>query len=183
MENTNVKENVAAGIVGAFLFSLVGGVLWYVLYQVGFMAGLSGFVGVVCAMKGYAIFAKKESKKGVIISIIISILVMVIAWYMCLATDVYKAYQEWYKEGYVDFTITFTESVRGAYLFLSEQEIGPSYFGDLAIGLLLCVVGCWSDVKNAFAKVKSQNQNGYEQMLGQTTQNTEVISQIQEEQM
>ena len=29
--NTEVKENVVAGIVGAFLFSLVGGVLWFVI--------------------------------------------------------------------------------------------------------------------------------------------------------
>lgn len=171
MYNTDVKENVLAGIVGAFLFSLVGGVLWYVLYQVGFMAGISGFVGVVCALKGYEFFAKKESRKGVIISVLVSIFVMIIAWYLCLATDVYKAYQEWYANGDIDYTITFVEAVRGAYIFLSEPEIAPSYFGDLAIGLLLCVVGCWKDVINAFRSASIQSQPMYNQQMSQQMEN------------
>ena len=160
-----------AGIVGAFLFSLVGGVLWYVLYQIGFMAGISGFVGVVCAMKGYAFFAKKESRKGVIISVLMSIFVMVIAWYLCLSTDVYKAYQEWYENGEIDFTVSFIEAVRGAYIFLSEPEIAPSYFGDLAIGLLLCVVGCWKDVINAFRSAGAQSQPAYNQPMSHPVEN------------
>ena len=55
------SENVLAGTVGAFLFALVGGVLWYVLYQIGFLAAISGIVGVICAIKGYSFFAKRES--------------------------------------------------------------------------------------------------------------------------
>ena len=69
-ENTDVRENVVAGIVGAFLFSLAGGVLWFVIYLFGFIAGISGLVGAVCAIKGYSIFAKKESMKGIVISVI-----------------------------------------------------------------------------------------------------------------
>ena len=52
MDNkTNVvNENVIAGIVGAFLFSLVGGVMWFVIYNLGFIAGISGLVGAVVAL-------------------------------------------------------------------------------------------------------------------------------------
>ena len=49
---TTANENVLAGVVGAFLFSLVGGILWFVLYQIGYVASVSGLVGVVCAVKG-----------------------------------------------------------------------------------------------------------------------------------
>ena len=45
---TETKENVLAGAVGAFLFSLVGGILWFLLYQIGFLAAVSGLIGVVC---------------------------------------------------------------------------------------------------------------------------------------
>jgi hypothetical protein len=61
---TEIKENVLAGIVGAFLFSLVGGALWFILYMVGFIAGISGLVGVVCAVKGYSFFSKKKALRG-----------------------------------------------------------------------------------------------------------------------
>ena len=69
VESAPVKENVLAGAVGAFLFALVGGVLWFVLYLVGFFAGISGLVGAVCAVKGYSLFSKKESVKGIVIAI------------------------------------------------------------------------------------------------------------------
>ena len=62
-----IKENVVAGIVGAFLFALAGGAVWFGLYMVGFIASISGLVGAVCAIKGYSVFAKKESVKGIII--------------------------------------------------------------------------------------------------------------------
>ena len=54
------QENVLAGVVGAFLFSLVGGILWFVLYQIGYLAAVSGLVGVICAVKGYTFFANKK---------------------------------------------------------------------------------------------------------------------------
>ena len=61
MNNEKIRENVVAGIVGAFLFSLAGGILWFLLYLMGFVAGISGLVGAVCAVKGYSVFSKKES--------------------------------------------------------------------------------------------------------------------------
>ncbi|MBO5914066.1 MAG: hypothetical protein J6Q72_01845, partial [Clostridia bacterium] len=105
------EENVLAGIVGALLFSLAGGIVWFLLYQIGFLAAISGIIGVVCAIKGYAIFGKRESVKGVIISTVLAFLVIVAAWYLCLSYDVYKAYQDWFANGEVDFTLTFAESV------------------------------------------------------------------------
>ena len=44
------QENVFAGAVGAFLFALAGGIVWFILYLLGFLAAISGIVGVVCAI-------------------------------------------------------------------------------------------------------------------------------------
>lgn len=148
------KENVVAGIVGAMIFSLAGGVLWFVLSQVGFYSAISGVVGVVCANIGYRLFAKGESLKGVIISVIAAIAAMIIAWYLCLSLDCYNAFKDWYANGEIDYTITFAQAVRGAYLFLSEPEIARPYLGDLAIGLLLCAVGAFRFVKNSIARYR-----------------------------
>lgn len=149
------EENVLAGIVGAFLFSLVGGIIWFVLYQIGFIAAISGIIGVVCAIKGYTVFGKRESLKGVIISTVVAFLVIVLAWYLCLSYDVYQAYQDWYANGEVDFTLTFFESIANAHLFLAETEIAIAYLKDLGIGLLLCIVGAFAHVKSAIGKAKS----------------------------
>ena len=148
------KENVIAGLVGAFLFVLLGGVLWFIIYQFGFLSAISGLVTVVCANFGYRTFAKTISLKGVIISSIIAVLVIGIAWYMALSYDVFKAFKQWYDAGEVAYTVTFPEAVRGAYVFLQEPEIAGSYFKDLAIGVILCIVGAFSFVKNAVRAAK-----------------------------
>lgn len=76
-DTDQVKENVAAGIAGAFLFSLAGGIIYFILYLIGITASISGLVGVICAIKGYSIFAKRESKRGVLIAVVASLLVIV----------------------------------------------------------------------------------------------------------
>ena len=154
--NELVQENVLAGIVGAFLFALAGGVLWFVLYLIGFMASISGLVAAICAIKGYSVFAKKESTKGIIISVVIALLVMVIAWYCGLSYDIVQAYQLWFESGEIDYTINFFDAIRNAHLFLADPEIGIGYFADLGITILLCAVGAGSYVVNKIKNAKAQ---------------------------
>lgn len=150
------QENVLAGVVGAFLFALAGGIVWFVLYLIGFLAAISGIVGVVCAIKGYEIFAHKESKKGIIISVIMAAVVLVIAWYFTLAYDICTVYKAWYEAGDVDFTLTFAESLRAAPEFLKQPEILRGYLIDLGLGLLFCVAGSFGYIKVALTRVKAK---------------------------
>ena len=154
-EQQNIHENVLAGIVGAFLFSLAGGALWFLLYMVGFIAAISGLVGAICAIKGYSVFAKKESVKGIVISVIISLIVMVIAWYFCLAYDIYTVHMEWFEAGEIDFTYTFFESVRVAPIFLEDPTIRGAYVKDLVLGLAFCIIGGGSYVVNKIKNAKA----------------------------
>ena len=158
--NTDVKtkeENVLAGTVGAFLFSLAGGALWFGMYMLGFLAGISGLIGVVCAIKGYSVFAKKESTKGIIISTLMAFAVLVVAWYFCCAYDIYTVHIEWYEMGEIDFKVTFAEAVSAVPFYLTDKEVGPAYIGDLAIGLLLGLVGAGSYVVSKFKNNKNKN--------------------------
>ena len=154
-EQQTIHENVLAGIVGAFLFSLAGGALWFLLYMVGFIAAISGLVGAICAIKGYSVFAKKESVKGIVISVIISLIVMVIAWYFCLAYDIYTVHMEWFEAGEIDFTYTFFESVRVAPIFLEDPTIRGAYVKDLVLGLAFCIIGGGSYVVNKIKNAKA----------------------------
>lgn len=155
MEHVDVYENKVAGACGALLFALGGGVVYFLLYQMGFISALSGLIGVVLAMKGYAIFAKKESVTGVVISAIMTLLVIVLAWYLCYAKDLYDAYQEWFANGEIDFTITYAEAVQNGYIFFDEPEILSAYVKDLVMSLLFCAVGCFSNVHSAIKAQKA----------------------------
>ena len=125
------KENVLAGIVGAFLFSLVGGLLWFLLDRVGFIAGISGIVGVIAANRGYSFFAKATSKKGIILSTVIALLVLVLAWYLCFSLDLAQAYEMWFENGEVDYLPTYFECVANGYYILpiprSHSVTSPTF--------------------------------------------------------
>ena len=172
-EESQIKENVVAGIVGAFLFSLAGAVVYFLLYLVGYVASISGLVGAVCAVKGYALFSKKESKKGIVISAIIAVLVMVLAWYFCLAYDIYDAYKLAFEAGEIDFSLTLVESIRYAPIFLEDPEIASASYGNLALGLLFCLLGSGSYV---FNKIKSgkNSKKGQQEAIDPTAQQTEI---------
>ncbi|MBQ6552458.1 MAG: hypothetical protein IJL83_02420 [Clostridia bacterium] len=150
------KENVIAGIVGAFLFSLAGGLAWFLFYLAGIIAAVSGLIGVVLAIKGYKLFAKKESIKGIIIASIIAFAVLVLAWYLCLGKDVYDAYQAWYKEGEIDFTLSFSESIKAVPTFLKEPEIAAAYIKDLLLGLGFALIGSIGTIITSVKGVKAK---------------------------
>ncbi len=156
-QNETVKtENVFAGIVGAFLFSLVGGLVWFLFYLIGFFSGFSGLIGVILAIKGYQLFAKKESVKGIIISSVIAFLVLVLAWYLCFGKDIYDAFQEWYKAGEVDTTLTYFESLRAVPAFLTDSEVGPQYIKDLIIGLVFALIGALGTIITSIKNIKAK---------------------------
>lgn len=169
-QESEVKENVLAGIVGAFLFSLAGAAVYVLLNMIGYIASISGLVGAVCAVKGYSVFSKKESKKGIVIAAIISVLVIVLAWYFCMAYDLYDAYKSFYEAGETDFYYTFGEAVQVAPLFLAEPEIARAYLGDLALSLLFCLLGCGSYV---FTKLKNAGSKNAEQPKVEVTEPTD----------
>ena len=120
-----------------------GGILWFVLYRAGYLASISGLVGVFCAVKGYTVFAKtkNESKLCMILSAVISVAVLVLAWYLCVGYDIYLAYQDWFAAGEVDFTLTFGESMETIPYFFEESEILASYLKDPGLGLLFAGIG------------------------------------------
>ena len=151
------RENVVAGIVGAFLFSLAGGVLWFVIYMVGFVAAISGLVGVICAIKGYALFAKKESIKGIIISSVIALGVIVLAWYFSIGYEIYNSYQELFMAGESDFTVTFFESMRLIPTFFDIPEVRSACLRDLLLGLVFCIVASVSYIINKIRSAKAAN--------------------------
>ena len=57
------KENVLLGIVGALLFSLAGTVTYFVLYQLGYLAALSGIVAVICACTATSFSQRARAKR------------------------------------------------------------------------------------------------------------------------
>ena len=73
-QESQKKENIVGGIVGALLGSLLGALSILILSQMGYVAAVSGAIMAVCVLKGYDMLGGKLTKKAILISVIIMIL-------------------------------------------------------------------------------------------------------------
>ena len=126
------SENVLGGIVGACIFSLGGCLLYFLVYQLGYIAAICGIATYVLAAFGYQLFSgRKETSKGMIISLVITLLAL--AEYLCIAYEVYYAYR-------LDYDITFFDAVNAVPSFLTDPEysdLRSSVISDVVFSYLL----------------------------------------------
>ena len=96
------RENVPAGIVGAFLGSLIGVACAVLIGQLGYVASISGLVMAVCALKGYELLGGSLTKKGALISTLLILAMTYLAhrliWAVAVADalhdGIFEAFQE-----------------------------------------------------------------------------------------
>lgn len=90
---SEVKENVLLGTVGALIGCIIGAVLIVVLSYMGYMASISGLVMGICALKGYTLLGKKMSVKGIVITAVLMIVTVLVShmvgWGLAVA-EVYE---------------------------------------------------------------------------------------------
>ena len=153
VSENNFRENVILGIVGALLFSLIGGVVYFLLNLIGYIAAISGFVAVYCAILGYKLFAKGLSKKGIIVSVIIAAVIITVSWYLCFCSDMLNYYEALSDYGKLNGEPpTFIEYLPHSF---KDLAVNPMMFLELILSLVLGAVGCVSYVKGLFGSVKT----------------------------
>lgn len=134
--------NIIAGVVGAFLFSLIGGLLYFAIYQCGYIAGIVGLVIFVLANFGYNLFSKnKGSIAGLVVSIIVTVVMIFLAEYFCLSFEIYQTFK-------TEADITFFDAVRATPDFLSEPEVSKAFLGDLAIAYIFSFIASIGSIIN-----------------------------------
>lgn len=140
-ELSEQNEKVAAGIIGAILFSLIGGALYIALYKIDIFSPVSGIAAVILSIVGFRLFGKKPSLKSVFIPMIITIAVMVLAIYLTLAWDAYSVYAIWYENGEAEHSITAGQALLYGYQFLADPGILAYYIKQFGLTVLFCIVG------------------------------------------
>ena len=134
-------ENFVAGIVGALLGSLIGVATIVILGQLGYVAAISGIIMAVCALKGYEMLGGYLSKKGIIASVLIMIVMVYFGnrldWAVWSAgyyedLGVFEAFQilpDLFAEGYL-YIEDFYTNLAMVYLFTAIGVI-PTVIGIL----------------------------------------------------
>ena len=134
-----IPERVGGGTVAALVYALLGGALWLGLHYVDFWAWLGALVAVRCAVKGYENVARRLSYKGIVLATVMALLVLAIAWYLCLSDDVYQAHIALLEAGKTGYRITFWDAMTRAYTNLLDPATAWVGWRDLVIGGALCV--------------------------------------------
>lgn len=144
-------ENVLAGVVGGFLFSLIGVALYFAIYQVGVIAGIVGLAIFFLTGVGYDLFAKtkgRKSKARLLTCIAATVVMIFVAEYLSVSYAIYDAYKGW--------GISFFDAVAAVPDFLEEPEISEAMISDLAFAYLFGGAAVISEIvtKKKAEKVK-----------------------------
>ena len=139
------RENVIAGIVGAFIGALLGAGCIILISQLGYIASVSGLVLAICTLKGYELLAGKLSGKGIAISIVLMLATPYLAdridWAIFLM-------QEW-----AEYGVTFGEAFA---IFPELLKDGTVEMGAYIKNLLMiygfALIGAFSVVHNSLKK-------------------------------
>ncbi len=153
------KEKVWLGILGAFLLSLIGGGIWCGFLWIDIFRPVCGIAIVVFAIIGYRVFTKKNSTKGLVISILVSLFTVVLTNYFVLVIEVYYSFKQWYADGQYFTKISFFEAIRGSYQFLSEASIRAEVLRDLGLGVAFLLLGAFPFIVDAIKRHRNQPYN------------------------
>ena len=147
VEMSNTKESVVAGVVGAFLGSVIGVIT---IIQLGYVAVISGLVMGVCTVKGYEMLGKKMSTKGIIICSIVMIIMTYFGekldWMITMMTE-------------ADFSLS--EASFYFWDILEYADATSSFIGDLALVYLFTAGGAVPTILNVI-KARKQAFTSYQ---------------------
>lgn len=90
----NDNENYVTGFLGAILGSIIGMICMIVFFNLGYVSAVAGIVMAVCTIYLYKKFAKGISKEGIIISILVMVLGVFLAYNTAVAISLKSALKE-----------------------------------------------------------------------------------------
>lgn len=139
------KSNVVLGIVGAVGGSLLGVVLWVLIYQLGYIAGIAGAAIMLLGMFGYRKLGGVLDTKGVIISVVIALIMVFEACHISWTIEAIKAYHK-----YLSVDMNFFYMYQRLFSVLEKLDVTADFIGELVIGYMLSLLVCISPIIAAF---------------------------------
>ena len=135
------KSSLPLGLLGAFLGSLIGAAVWVAVYQLGYIAGAIGLLLVFCAMTGYRKLGGCLDKKGVIATVILSVVMVFVSLYLCYGVALYRG---------MDKAYNIFECLLAVPAFLSSSGLIGSFAAELFTGYGFMAVASVGMIVQAF---------------------------------
>lgn len=143
------ESNVILGIIGAVVGAFLGSIVWFFIYQLGYIASIAGLAIIVGAYKGYVLLAKKKDLKGVVIATVISIIVLCLVCYFCWGFSLFTQLAE--------YEITLTESLMLVpEAIAGDEQLIMEFVKEILMGLIIIFVGAVPYFRSVLRERKEQ---------------------------
>lgn len=140
-----VKSSIVPGTIGALLGSLVGVIVWFIIYRMGYISAIGGLAMAVGAMWGYEKLGRSLDVKGIIISVVIVLGMVYITNRLCWSYELKSVLED-----YTTDNVSLGDCFRNLENVVKEVACEADYYGDLAKGYILTIVGLVSMVVGSF---------------------------------
>lgn len=140
------NEQLILGTVGAFLGSLLGGLVALLVARMGYVSVAAGLVLGVSTIKGYELLGKKLTKKGVVVSTIWMLLTVFLVNQIDLAIELMNYLG-------IEFGLAF----QAVNEMIFSGEIPDNYFLNLGLLAVFTLGGAWMSVASALSNHKSRS--------------------------
>ena len=145
------EENVALGTLGAIIGSLAGAAAIILLDRIGFVASVAGVAMAVCTLSLYEKFAKKISKKGIIICVIVMIIMTLLAENAACSIQIANELKEY------GYNVSVTKVFMNFFSLLAAGDLETgTYIGSLVMVYLFTALGAYGQVAQKLKMAKAK---------------------------
>lgn len=159
------RERVFPGILGAFLFSLAGAVVYLILHRVGYIAGITGLATAYLSFFGYGLLSgNKESKKGMIVAAVFALGITVVSCWIAFAWELYALAKA--DSFYIPLsrlipdTLTLLKNGQITYRSIPYIVDPANFYKDLLTALAFCALGIFGLIRSIRMKKHNDTQEG-----------------------
>lgn len=156
-----MKDNIFLGVVGAIFGALIGSLLWILIGQVGFIAGIAGYAIVYCSIKGYGMLGKFISKRGIAICVVLSLCMICVSEYVSLGITIYREIQ-------TDYYMTILDAFKLIPHLMQDNEVKVELMKNLVIGYGLAAWASFSFVKSLWRKSTDESIQNIQRKVEET---------------
>jgi len=136
--------NPLLGTVGAILFSLAGVALYVIIYQLGIIAGIVGFVIFWLAQFGFGVLGKCKGNvpmSGLVVSIVVTAVMLIVAEFIAVTLSTQSVLAD---EGFV---LSLTETAELVMeTFKTDSEASGVIMSDLIFSFIFAGVAIVSHI-------------------------------------
>ena len=129
----SMPNNYLRGFFGALLGGLVGMLIFWGLFQIGFLASISSLIGALVGSLLYTKFGGKNNKMKIVIIAIVVFVLTAAAFFLCYLQVVRAAMDE---SGVYGSTIEML-----GYLLETNADVRGAFWSDFVMSIIFTVVG------------------------------------------